>query len=129
MLIKLNDLVNSEAVLDKIAFAEDIKGKYSFKILNNIEKIKVSLQNFSKIRESVILKNCEKDEEGNPKTNGDKLIFLENGEEKIVKEITELLETDVDIDIQKIPTSALEEVKISVANLISIKYMLEQEEE
>ena len=100
--------------------------KAGFAIAKNLNKIESVLNIYNKERQKLIDKYCEKDEEGKLKTENNTYEIKEGLKEDFNKESEELLEIENEIDIHKFNLKELDGVEISVAELQTIEYMIEE---
>ena len=120
----LND-TNSLAVISQ----KQLPIKVSYAIAKNIKKLESELDIYNKERQKLIDKYCIKDEEGNN-------VIDENNNLKIAdehidnwnKEINDLMDIEVDIDIHKFNLDSLMNVNYDMtpAELMIIDYMIEE---
>lgn len=96
-------------------------------IAKNIKNLETSKNVIEQKRMNLIQEYGEKDDNGN-------IIQSEDGQVKILnmneftKKITELMDSDVEIDLVKIKVSALADVKISPRNVAGLEEVLDYEE-
>ena len=103
--------------------------KISYAIAKNVSKIERELEIYNKERQKLIDKYCVKDEEGNN-------VIDENNQLKIAdehlevwsKDINELLDIEVDIDIHKFNVNDLlnSNCEMTASELMLIEYMIEE---
>lgn len=91
--------------------------KLNYAITKNVKAFKKEILDYERIREDTIKKFCEKDENGNivfETTKAGKRPKMSDEEEKIVlKELSDIMEMEVDINIMKVPFSAIEQCEES----------------
>ena len=120
----LNDTNSLAAISQK-----QLPIKVSYAIAKNIKKLESELKIYNKEREKLIDKYCIKDDEG-------KNVIDENNNLKIAdehleawnKEINELMDIEVDIDIHKFNLDSLMcgNYDMTPAELMIIDYMIEE---
>lgn len=103
--------------------------KVSYAIAKNISKIERELEVYNKERQKILDKYCIKDEEGNN-------LIDENNQLKIAdehledwnKDINELLDIEIDIDIHKFNVNDLlnSNCEMTASELMLIDYMIEE---
>lgn len=103
--------------------------KVSYAIAKNVSKIENELEIYNKERQKLIDKYCVKDEEGNN-------VIDENNQLKIAdehleawsKDINELLDIEVDINIHKFNVNDLlnSNCEMTASELMLIDYMIEE---
>ena len=92
-------------------------------ILDNIENLSKPYGLIEKRREEIIKKYAEKDADGNIKPNENNAIHILDIN-TCQKELDNLFDEETEIDIKPIYKSALENVKISPADLLYLKKYL-----
>jgi len=124
MKIKNEVLVNSVQVLSKLNNAE-LPVKVSYKLAKNIKNIEKELSIYEEEKQKLINKYSEKDEEGKSKVNENGMINILDVE-NWNKDIKELLEIEVEINVEKINIDELakSDLKLTPAELILIDYMI-----
>ena len=101
--------------------------KAGFVIAKNLNKIEDILTIYNKERQKLIEKYCEKDEEGNLKTENNSYEIKEGLKEDFNKESEELLEIENEVDIHKFSLADLGDTKLPIAELQTIEYMITEE--
>lgn len=101
--------------------------KASYAISKNLLKLEKEAEIYNLEREKLLDKYSEKDENGNRKVgkNGNVIIKKEHIEDWN-REITELLDIEVEIDIHKFALAVLDHVEISPQELMAIDFMIEE---
>lgn len=129
MKLNIRTIIDAENVLEDIAFDDNIKGRYAMKLLKNLENLKKEVDRFDKLREPILLKYCDRDENNNPIIENNSYIFTNiDNRQKMLEDMNELLIGELDVDIELIEFNAIENINISIAQLSQIKFMLETEE-
>lgn len=124
MKIKNEVLVNSVQVLRKLNNAE-LPVRVSYKLAKNIKSIEKELNIYEEEKQKLINKYGEKDEEGKSKVNENGMINILDVE-NWNKDIKELLEIEVEINVEKINIDELakSDLKITPSELTLIDYMI-----
>ena len=124
MKIKNEVLVNSVQVLRKLNNAE-LPVRVSYKLAKNIKSIDKELKIYEEEKQKLINKYGEKDEEGKSKVNENGMINILDTE-NWNKDIKELLEIEVEINVEKINIDELakSDLKITPSELTLIDYMI-----
>lgn len=100
--------------------------KVSYAIAKNIKKLESELKIYNKEREKLINKYCIKDDEGKNVIDEDNnLKIADEHLETWKKEINELTDIEVDIDIHKFNLDSLLDYDMTPAELMIIDYMIE----
>ncbi|WP_297130779.1 DUF1617 family protein [Terrisporobacter sp.] len=128
MILTNRKIVNDSNFLGTLTHKQ-LPIKVSYAIAKNISKIERELEIYNKERQKLIDKYCVKDEEG-------KAIIDENNQLKIAdehldswsKDINELLDIEIDIDIHKFNKDDLlnSNCDMTPAELMLIDYMIEE---
>ena len=103
--------------------------KISYAISKNISKLESDLKIYNSEREKIINKYCKKDEEGNLVIDESNNYSIEEEYIDICnKELNELLDIEVDIDIHKFNESDLlnSNCEMTASELMLIDYMIEE---
>lgn len=129
MKLDIKTILEAERVLESKAFDTNIKGRYALKLLKNLENLKKEVDRFDKLREPILIKYCDKDNENNPIITNNSYTFTnEDNRKAMLKDMNELLIGELEVDIEIINIDAIENIDISVAELSQIKFMLDMEE-
>ena len=126
--VKLSDLVNSTETLQKLA-QKDFKAKLAWSIARLLKAAEVEIQNFNDARVELIKKYGEKDENG-------ELISDEKGNCKIVEnfvkefneELNELINSEVEINANKINIELLENIDFTPSEMAILEPFIEMDE-
>lgn len=119
-------LVSSVSVLGKLNQLE-LPVKVAFILSKNIKEVDKSLGSYNETRNKLLRQYAEKDEQGMPKADEmGNIIFKEGCHEKWLQDIQELLELQVNLKIETIPTHDLfkAEISISPSELEKIQFMI-----
>lgn len=103
--------------------------KVSYAIAKNVSKIEKELEIYNKERQKLLDKYCVKDEKGNLVIDESNNYSIEEEYIDICnKELNELLDIEVDIDIHKFNESDLlnSNCEITASELMLIDYMIEE---
>jgi hypothetical protein len=126
--VKISDLINSTETLQKLS-QQDFKAKLAWSIARLLKSAEVEIQEFNTTRMNLIKKYGEKDENG-------ELITDENGNCKIEQnsvdafstELNELINTEVEINANKIKVEQLEEINFTPSEMAILEPFIEFEE-
>lgn len=101
--------------------------KAGFAIAKNLNKIEGILNIYNKERQKIVDEYCEKDEEGKLKISKDNSYIIKDGlRDEFNTKSEELLDIENEVEIHKFNLSILDSVEISVAELQTIEYMIEE---
>lgn len=101
--------------------------KASYAISKNLLKLEKEVEAYNLEREKLLKKYAEKDEEGEIKADElGNIKFVKKYKEKWNKEISELLDIEVEVDIHKFDLSVLDNVEMSVQELMAIDFMIQE---
>lgn len=126
MEIALRNLVNSVEVLNKLNNIE-LPIKFSYELYKDIKNINVELDIYNEKKSQLISKYALKDENGDVLIDSDKTVQLINENIDLWnKEINELLDIIVNIDIVKLDLNELinSNCSISPAELKIVEYLI-----
>ena len=127
--VKISDLLNATETLQKLA-QKDFKAKLAWTISKLLKQAEAEIQSFNETRMTLVKKYGEKDE-------NDELVTDEKGNCKITQgnindfsnELDELLNTEVEINANKIQMSLLEDVKFTPADMAVLEPFVDMEED
>jgi hypothetical protein len=133
MKVKLNDVINAQGSFQKLSTMEALPGKMTYTIFHNIRKLEIEIKAFDDMRQKLFEKygeECEECEETNEKTkkiNKFKRIKKENVEQ-FTKEVNEVLEKEIEVDIWKITAEDIKQLTSSpsASTLLPIAFMIEE---
>lgn len=101
--------------------------KASYAISKNLLKLEKEVEAYNLEREKLLKKYAEKDEAGEIKADElGNIKFIKKYKEKWNKEIIELLDIEVEVDIHKFDLSVLDNVEMSVQELMAIDFMINE---
>lgn len=123
--IKLSDVVNATETFNKI-MQQSFKGSLAFKIARLARELDKEMQTFNAERQKIIQKYGNKDENG-------ELIIDENGNIKfdnsdlveINQEFNSLLETELEINADKLPMDSIDNFEITPQEMLNIEVFFE----
>ena len=127
--VKISDLLNSVETLQKLS-KQDFKAKLAWQISKLLKAAEAEIQSFNDTRMSLITKYGEKDESG-------QLITTEEGNCKILpesidefsNELMELMNTEVEINANKIDFDQLEDVDFTPGEITVLEPFINIDEE
>ena len=123
--IKLNDVVNATETFTKI-MQQSFKGSLAFKIARLARELDTEMKTFNEERQKIIQKYGNKDENG-------ELIIDENGNvkfdnaniEEINQDFSSLLETELEINADKLPMDSIDNFEITPQEMLNIEVFFE----
>ena len=123
--IKLNDVVNATETFNKI-MQQSFKGSLAFKIARLARELDTEMKTFNEERQKIIQKYGNKDENG-------ELIIDENGNvkfdnadiEEINQDFSSLLETELEINADKLPMDSIDNFEITPQEMLGIEIFFE----
>jgi len=123
--IKLNDVVNTTETFNKI-MQQSFKGSLAFKIARLARELEKEMQTFNSERMKIIRKYGKKDENGELIVNNDGNIEFENDKiNEINSEFNSLLETELEINADKLPMDSIDEFELTPQEVISLEKFFE----
>lgn len=127
--VKIADLLNSTETLQKLS-QQDFKAKLAWSIARLLKAAEVEIQSFNDTRMTLIKKYGEKDENGELVTD-DKgnCKILEEGIEAFGKELNELINTEIEINANKIKMDLLEDIDFTPSDMAVLEPFVEFDEE
>ena len=119
--IKLNDVVNATETLNKI-MQQSFKGSLAFKIARLARELDKEMQTFNTERQKIIQKYGEKDENGELKIDEKGLVkFNKTNLKEINQEFNSLLDTDLEINADKLPIYSIDNFEITPQEMLQIE--------
>lgn len=123
--VNLNDIINASETFSKI-MRQTLSGALAFKIARLARELNKEVETFNSERQKILDRFCEKDENGNFAQTEDGMIKIIP--EKISdfnNEFQTLLDTEVEINAEKIPLKDIDEIKISPQEMLNIDKFIE----
>lgn len=119
--VKISDLLNSTEVLQKLAGTE-LKAKLAWQVGRLLKAADKEIQEFNETRMNLIKKYGEKDDSGELITddNGNCKI-LEPEIEEFSNELNELINSEVEINTNRIKIESLEELDFTPAEMSNLE--------
>ena len=119
MKVQLRDVVNSKSALEELLTTQ-MPAKVSFAVAYNARHINAILTDFDKAHTALAATYGEKVTEGYkvPPKN----------QEKFQEELTELLDTEVDIDLREISEEQLKEISVTPGTIFGAWFMFTNQE-
>lgn len=123
--VSLNNILNSTETFSQI-MQQSFKGSIAFKVARLARELNKEMETFNAERQKLLERYCEKDENG-------ELKVLENGNVQVIpeklqefnQEFTNLLETEVEINADKLPMSCMDEFEVSPQQMLDLEVFFE----
>lgn len=126
--VKIADLVNSTETLQKLA-QKDFKAKLAWSIARLLKSAEVEIQSFNEARMNLIKKYGEKDENGELVTDENGNCKIENESiNEFSNELNELINTEVEINANKISLDLLEDVDFTPSEIAILEPFVDIDE-
>lgn len=127
--VKNSDIQNSIASINAI-LARKLGPKTAFKIAKTVKVVGEAVDTYNKTRENLIDKHARKDENGQRSVkkgeNGQPDQWDLEDQTAFEKDINELLDIEIELDINKIKLEELGEDPITPQMLVSITWLIEE---
>lgn len=124
--VNLNDILNASDTFNAI-MQQSFKGSLAFKIARLARELSKEMETFNAERQKLLQKYCIKDENGELKTNDNGTVQVEpNKINEFNEEFSSLLETEVEINAEKLSTDSLDSFDITPQQMISIEKFFEE---
>lgn len=121
MKLKIREILEAAPILKKVTnFSLPVKASYN--IMRNMKKIEQELRPFEESRLQLVRKHGKEDEDG-------KVSVTEKKLEDFYKDVSSLLEEDIEVDIRTVKIEQLEEIKLTPSEVQCIDFILEKETE
>lgn len=123
--IKLSDVVNATETFNKI-MQQSFKGSLAFKIARLARELDKEMQTFNSERQKIIQKYGEKDENGELKIDENGNVKFENSKiQEINDDFSSLLNTDLEINADKLPMDSIDAFEITPQEMLRIEIFFE----
>jgi hypothetical protein len=123
--LSLNDILNSSETINTI-MGQSFKGSLAFKIARLARELDKEMTTFNTERQKILEKYCVKDENGQLKTNENGTVQVEPDKiNEFNEEFTSLLETEVEINADKLPMDSIDNFDITPQQMLTIEKMFE----
>ena len=123
--IKLSDVVNATETFNKI-MQQSFKGSLAFKIARLARELDKEMTTFNAERQKILEKYCVKDENGQLKTNENGTVQVKPDKiNEFNEEFASLLETEVEINAEKLPMDSIDSFDITPQQMLTIEKMFE----
>ena len=123
--VKLNDIVNATETFNKI-MRQSFKGSLAFKIARLARELDKEMQTFNTERQKIIQKYGEKDENGELIVDEKGLInFDKTNLKEINEEFNSLLNTELEINADKLPMDSIDNFEITPQEMLQIEVFFE----
>lgn len=124
--VNLNDIINASDTFSTI-MQQSFKGSLAFKIARLARELNKEMETFNDARRKILEKYCELDENG-------QLIVSEDGNVKVKpnetanlnNEFNALVSTEVEINADKLPMSAIDEFDITPQQMLNLEKFFEE---
>jgi len=124
--ITLNDILNNAEIFRELS-TKSLPVKTAFKVARLIRELDKENITFDESRRQIIEKYAERDENGIIKQTPEGNIQLQPDKiEECNNELVELLNTTIEINVDKISIDALEDIKITPAQMINLEAFIEE---
>ena len=124
--VSLNDILNASETFNAI-MQQSFKGSLAFKIARLARELSKEMETFNAERQKLLQKYCVKDENGELKTNDNGTVQVEPGKiNEFNEEFSSLLETEVEINAEKLSMDSLDSFDITPQQMISIEKFFEE---
>ena len=124
--VNLNDILNASETFNAI-MQQSFKGSLAFKIARLARELSKEMETFNTERQKLLQKYCVKDENGELKTNDNGTVQVEPDKiNEFNEEFSSLLETEVEINAEKLSMDSLDSFDITPQQMISIEKFFEE---
>jgi len=123
--VSLNDVVNSSQTFNKL-MQQSFKGSLAFKIARLVRELEKEMQTFNDERMKIIRKYGKKDENGELIVGEDGNVSFENDKiNDLNNEFNSLLETELEINADKLPMDSIDEFELTPQEVIDLEKFFE----
>ena len=124
--VSLNDIVNSIDTFQAI-MQQSFKGSLAFKIARLARELNKEMETFNEQRRKIVNEYSLKDENGEVKTDEHGNIQITPDRiQEFNTEFTNLLNTEVEINADKLPMDNIDDFKVSPQQMLNIEMFFEE---
>ena len=124
--IQLNDVVNATETFSKI-MQQSFKGSLAFKIARLARELDKEMQTFNTERQKLVQKYAEKDEDGELKVDENGNVKFDNSKiQEINEEFNSLLNTELEINADKLPIDSIDAFEITPQEMLQIEKFFDE---
>lgn len=124
--VTLNDILNNAEIFRELS-TKSLPVKTAFKVARLIRELDKENTTFDESRRQIIEKYAERDENGIIKQTAEGNIQLQQDKiEECNNELVELLNTTIEINVDKISIDALGDIQITPAQMINLEAFIEE---
>lgn len=133
MELTLKTLLGASQALAELADTRGLPSVVAYRIARNVKAIDKELEVYNEQRKKLLEEKANKDENGEPimkdGPNGAYYDIPNDLMEEFNKELEELKDETVDIDIKKVTLAEIDNAQLSAFQLNALEYMIDFEEE
>jgi len=118
MKIKLNKLVNAVPAF-KILTTQATNAKTAYRLAKTLNTLQAELDVFENTKNNLILNHQTTSDDGTPSVSDEKI-------EIIKKQLLDLLEEEVEVNINQIPISDLSGMSMTISNMMLIDFIFSE---
>lgn len=124
--VSLNDILNASETFN-IIMKQSFKGSLAFKIARLARELSKEMETFNVERQKILQKYCVKDENNELKINDNGTVQVEPDKvNEFNDEFSSLLETEVEINADKLSMDSLDNFDITPQQMILIENFFEE---
>lgn len=129
MKMKLLQLINAERALGTLGNTKGLSSITAYRISKNIKSILEEIKTYNDTHTKMCEEYADKAKDGKPIIKNHKYSMPIEKEIEVNKQLNQLLDEDVDIQIKKVTLADINKAGLSPLELDSIEFMLDFEEE
>ncbi len=129
MKLKMRTLVMCESALRTLGNTKGLSSITAYRISKNIKAILEEIKTYNDTYTKICEEYVDKDKDGKPIIKDNKYSMPLEKEIEVNKQLNQLLDEDVDIQIKKVTLADINKAGLSPLELDSIEFMLDFEEE
>ena len=124
--VNLNDILDASETFNTI-MQQSFKGSLAFKIARLARELDKEMKTFNEERQKLLQRYCVKDENDELKTDDNGMVRVEPDKTNdFNEEFSSLLETEVEINAEKLSMDSLDSFDITPQQMISIEKFFEE---
>jgi len=124
--VSLNNILNATETFQAI-MQQSVKGSLAFKIARLARELNKEMETFNTERQKILSEYCIKDEDGNFKIDeNNNLQIIPEKIKDFNDEFNNLLNTEVEINADKIPVDGIDNFNITPQQMLNIEVFIDE---
>ncbi len=121
MKLTIETMIKANAIISQIT-SEQVSAKLYYRLAKMSRKLQKTVEAYEDTRKALVVKHAKK-KDGQPVIKNDSYVL--NNESKFKLEIRDILESEEEVDIEKIPSEFLEELRLPAGEMAWLLELIE----